>query len=140
MALTSAALTMYLTTEEQKMFSALSATMQDAWNVQEEKITFADSPEKMEIRLRNLDLSSPKLLSLKEKAESAKTRDEFLANIDIAELSQDETMELYFALGPNVLSEFIVDAIGKIQNSDDLQNLGVLTIIRHNLLISLTES
>lgn len=134
---------LHLTAAEIKLFQALPKELTKDWEATEETVVFTDTPEKMQIRMRNLTVHDPKLVALKAKAQSITTEKEFAAltgDIDFATIDQEDLIELYFAIGPDALTVFIGDALKHTKTSDDMIGLASLTIIRHGLLLSLTST
>lgn len=135
--------TLFLTAAEKKLFDALPKEVKGEWTVEEERMTFEDSPEKRQVRLRNMQLKHPKLASLRNRAKSLKSSDEFQKlseEIDFNAVSEDDLMELYFAMGPNILSEIIGMTLSNVKTSDGFLGVVALTAIRHSLLVALSSS
>lgn len=130
---------LYLTKEEKKIFDALSEGVRDGWEVEEENGTFDDNAEKMRTRLALLRLHDPKLMSLRDKASGSTDIDriaELVQEMDLSGISEDDLAELFFALGPSVLSTIIGDLLKSATTDKDIDDLQSLTFIRHELLAS----
>ena len=135
--------TLFLTKDERAVYDKLPESIRTGHDVNNETIAFTDSEEKMAIRLRNLKLTDPKILALKDKASSIKTQEDFtklVGSIDFSTVAQDDLIELYFAMGPDALTGFIAEGLKNVKSAEDFMSLVALTIIRHGLLISLTSS
>ncbi len=135
--------TVYLTTEEKERWEKLPSNFIENITVENETMQFADSPEKITIRMRNLKVEHPSLVALREHAKDVQTADDFknaLESIDLEALPENDLMELYFAMGPELIGSIIKESIGDIASSDDAESFASLTFVRHGLLLSLSDS
>ena len=80
-----------LTAEEQKMFDGLPDKLKEGWEVQEERGSYQDSPEKLSTRLALLRVHDPKLLEFQKKAAglSAEKLSELIAKTDLTGVPLD---------------------------------------------------
>ncbi|MDD4628904.1 MAG: hypothetical protein PHE68_05990, partial [Candidatus Peribacteraceae bacterium] len=60
--------TLFLTADEQKIFSGIPETAREGWEVSQETGTFEDSEEKLSMRMALLRLHDPKLLDFQKNA------------------------------------------------------------------------
>lgn len=128
---------LHLTPFEQSLFEALPSALREGWKVETENRGYADSPEKMEIRMALLRVHDPKLLKLREKTSTAKTPDEVAAIInetDLHGVDEDDLASLFFAMGPATVSSLIVYMIPKAETDKDLEDVTALAFIRHEIL------
>src|SRR3989344_8023312 len=131
--------TLTLTKEEEKAFAELSEAVREGWDVQAETIRYEDAPAKQLMRLSLLRLHDPALLALGEKAGRAGCGDELVALIqgmDVSAVDDSDLAELFFALGPTVLSELIAVQIASAKTDADVEGVQALTVIRHSILSS----
>ncbi len=50
---------LYLTSEEMRVFATLSAALRSGWDVEQEMLTFVDTPQKQMMRLELLRVHDP---------------------------------------------------------------------------------
>ncbi len=132
--------TLFLTDSEKTMFEGLDSSAKEGWDISEETLTFSDTEEYRKIRLELLRVHDPKLQELQKKALEAKTSEEMeelIAHIELQDLPEDDLMQLFFAMGPDVLTSFIKVYLEQSKMDDDLEAVCALTSIRHALLDSL---
>jgi len=130
---------LYLTAGERALYDALSVELKEGWEVEEETQIFTDSPQKQMIRFSLLRIHDPKLLSLREKSMKASTVEEVAALIHDADLKgvdEDDLAELFFALGPTVLTRLIETMFTSVKTDADVEGITALTVIRHTILTS----
>lgn len=128
-----------LTPDEKKIFDALSDALKDGWKVEKELPIPLDSPIKRLTRFELLHLRDETLMRLAEHAKKTQEADEivkFIQEADLSKVSHDDLTELFFAIGPSVLSQAIFDLLGKVKTDDELRDIGALADIRHSLLDS----
>ena len=134
---------LYLTKDEQKMFKKLPDTLRDGWKVEEEKISFTDTPEARQMRLEVMRLSSPSIVEFQKKAMAAADEVAFKALVeatDFSKMSSDDVSELFFAIGPDDVSAMLDYLLSQVKADTDLENLSAFTAIRHGLLESMTST
>lgn len=132
---------LYLHADEKKLWEKLPKTMTSEWVVKAETVTFADTPEKMQVRMRNLSVDHPALHTLQlqskkkkfTKAEIAKIID----TVDLSGLSEKDVLELAFAWGPDVITTMISGALSAAQSANDVCEVAHLFVLRHGLLLAL---
>ncbi len=128
-----------LTPDEKKIFDALSDALKEGWKVEVELPIPMDSPAKRLTRFELLQLRDPALMKLAERAKKTQDADEivqFVQEADLTKVSYDDLTELFFAIGPSVLSQAIFDLFGTVKTDDELRDIGALADIRHSLLAS----
>ncbi len=121
------------------MFDALPAALQEGWETEAETLTYDDTPQKRMIRLSLLRLHDPRLLALREQAETARTPEQLAAllqEMDFTDVEDGDLASLFFALGPVVLSQLIVHLLGSVATDKDIEGVTALTVIRHSILAS----
>ncbi len=132
--------TLHLTDAEQKLFDALPADVQAHATVERETLTFTDTDQHRESRLRQMHLKNPALHAFQEKAKSQTfTADELIdmaESVDLSSISKDDVMELAFAWGPDVFRVLIAEALPAVKSGQDLQEVADLSSLRHGLLLS----
>ena len=133
----------FLTISEQSVFSTLPAAVHTMATIESEMLSYEDSEKKREIRARNMQLRHPSLLKLRERLTSTLTPKEvaaILATMDLSVLPEDDLAELYFAMGPTVISDLIGNLLKNVRTLEDFEALTSLTLIRHSLLLSLSSA
>ncbi len=135
---------LYLTAKEQAVFAKLPQDVQGDWKVEIETLTFEDSDEQIETRMRNLSLEHPELKKLQEKAAKTKLTQKEIAElaqtVDLSSLSENDLMELSFAWGPNVFTTMIAAMFSEAFSRDSVQDLAQLSRIRHGLLLAMNRT
>jgi len=129
----------YLMAGERSAFDALPQEVRSGWQVEEEKGTSSDSPEKRKMRMQLLHLRDPKLQAFLLAANEAGSLDamvDLLNDTSLEEVADNDLEELFFALGSEALGVFIAAELGRVQNDHELEGVVALTVIRHSLLAS----
>lgn len=132
--------TLHLTQAERNIFHGLSERLRDGWEVTLEARSAPDHRENREIRVQLLRLHDPKLLRFQKKAAAISDPEELaelVADTDLAEVSDADLAELFFALGPATLTKVIGVMLQMAKTDQDLQGIAALTAIRDALLFSL---
>lgn len=130
---------LYLTADERKIFDALPEKLKEGWEVKEEKGKYEDSPERRSIRYELLKLNNPKYKKIVSSADKVHTKEEFhefVSQVDLSLMKQDELIDILFTLGPNVLSGLIQKGLETAKEDDDLDLTTALTNFRHLTLSS----
>jgi hypothetical protein len=133
--------TLHLTAQEHALFSALPSSLREGWEVITETVRFADSPEKRNMRLAYMRLRDPKLHSFCQKAKmmDATQVASLMATVDLKGVPDEDLLELFFALGPDALTEAIGGMLKGLETPDQLHDLSALSFLRHSILASLTK-
>jgi hypothetical protein len=103
----------------------------------EETHTFADSSRRMMLRLSLVRLRSPSLIQLRDSITKATTLEEAVAIIaehDLKGVPDEDLSQVVFALGPDVLSQVIWMLIRKADRVNGLEQVAVLSFLRHEIL------
>lgn len=127
----------YLMAGERSAFDALPPDVRSGWQVEEERGTPSDSPEKRSMRMQLLHLRDPKLQGFLQAANAVGSLDAMVALLNDTSLegvADNDLEELFFALGPEALSVFIAAELTRVQSDHDLEGVVALTVIRHSLL------
>lgn len=134
--------TLYLTADEKKLFDALPAAVRDGWVIELEQRTFVDTPEKRNMRFSLVRLHDPKLLAFRDRIASMSSADALISvmkDMDMQGVSEDDLAELFFALGPNVLSVIIPALITAATTDASLEEVCSLSVLRRSLLSSFSN-
>lgn len=124
--------TLILTTDEQKMFHALSAPLQEGWTIEPETLT--DHYETGEqIRMRHY------MADLKPYPQVKAIADKIAAGQDIGEMSLDDIpddfqKEFFFTIGARGVAAIMRTILAKAESDEDLRALEDFSAIRHKLL------
>jgi hypothetical protein len=135
--------TLMLTAEEEKLFSKFSQELRSGWEVVREEKTYEDSEDRREIRFQLLRLHDPSLRSFCEKAGQMKTPEDFAAlakSIDLQKVSNEELAQMFFALGPTVITAMAQAVLGVAVTHDDIEIAAALFVLRHEILDSFPSS
>lgn len=126
--------TLYLTTEEKVYFEQYPAKNRKEWTVTDEKQVFDDTKERFMVRISMMKLRSPELLELQEKVKKLPNEQEILKLLDSIKISQipdEDLFEIFFAIGPKLMTVYILDLLSK---QSDLSLVSALTFIRNSIL------
>lgn len=129
--------TLYLYTEEIEKFSTYSKELQEGWIVEEEKMTATDSAEERSMRMQLMHLRDPKIKQFLESAEqnpAAKDVATLVHNTDLKDIDDADLAELFFALGPKVITLILAFMLKNIKTDDDIEGIVSIALIRHKLL------
>jgi hypothetical protein len=135
--------TAFLTSQEQALFEALPDTLREGWKVEPETVTHKDSEKQKKLRFMLFSAYAPHLRVLIHSLESASTDKEMqkiLMTADLKELSDTALAEIFFTMGPNSLSLFIVAMLEQVKDDEELERIVSLSVIRHSLLRSFSAS
>ncbi len=133
---------LWFTTDEQRIFTSLPPSVQDGWEVREETQAFTDTPERRNARLNLMRLHDPKLLAFQKQARIESAPDaigKLLEEMDMRDVAEDDLAELFFALGPDVLTHIITPLLGAAKDDGDVDDIASLLLIRHSLLASFSS-
>jgi hypothetical protein len=131
---------LHLTKGEEKLFRALPDDVLNGWQVTEETLTYADTAQKQSIRLSMLRVRDPKLVAFREAAAQCKSTAEFvklLAESDLRGIGAEDIAHLFYAVGPHVLSAFVLALLSEAKNDKDIARVADIAAARHLLLTSL---
>jgi polysaccharide pyruvyl transferase CsaB len=132
--------TLFLTATERAQYDALPSDIRDGWNVSDEILTYADTAQKQIMRLSLVRLHDPSLVELRRKMSETKTQEDMLAlvaSMDVRLVNEDDLAELFFAIGPSMLSQLIQLLLSRVQSDKDMEGVTAISVIRHTILVSL---
>lgn len=130
---------LYLTADEKKVFDGLSKTVREGWTVEEETSDISDTAEQMSMRMELMRFEDPSLAAFQSKVSGAASLEDLATLIqqtDLSDVNEDSLAELFFALGPVVLTRLIGPLLADAQTDAHVSSLEALTGIRHSLLLS----
>lgn len=130
---------LHLTTQEHALFDQLSPDLKEGWEVEEEALTFQDTPDRMRVRLGLSSFENEEIKRALEKMSAANSDEEFqtiAANVEIPEMSDADSTSLMYVLGPGGLSVMIIAGLAGAQNDEELKHLAEITEARHMTLES----
>lgn len=123
--------TLYLTTEEKKLFDALSPSLQEGWTVEQEDLDCYESDKQIQMRYRLADFSAyPEVAHMVESVVNG----EDPATLSLDALPDTVQKELYFTMGARGVNALIRILISAISTDDDIAALAALSAARHELL------
>lgn len=131
--------TLHLTTDERAMYEALPEALREGWTVEDETLTYDDSPQKCAIRLSLVRLHDPTLLKLRAQAQenaSPEAVAALLQQTNLSDVLEDDLAELFFALGPAILTRLIAAMLPAVSTDADMEGATAITVIRHSVLQS----
>lgn len=136
--------TLHLTAAESALLDQLPADLRVKASIEVETLTFTDTDQHRESRLRAMSLKDSTLKRFQDEAQTkAYTPDELIelaGTIDLSAISKDDVMELSFAWGPDVFTAMIGEAIPVVKTGQDLQEVADLSDLRHGLLLAFNRS
>lgn len=100
---------------------------------------FKDSARRMMLRLSLVRLRSPSLIQLRETITRSKTLEDAVAIIaqhDLKGVPDEDLSQIVFALGPDVLGQVIWTMIRDAHSMTVLEQVAVLSFLRHEILSS----
>jgi len=131
--------TIYLSAEEMKIFENLPEALHRGWVIEEEKNTADDSYEKRLVRMQLMHLRDPKLQMLLEETSKCTSVEEVvhvIQNQDLTHIDTADLSELFFVLGPTVLTALIAFLMKSAQTDEDIEGIVALSLIRNKLLVA----
>ncbi len=132
--------TIYLTAQEKNIYDALPDDVREGWEVEDETVSYQDSDAKRATRFALLRLHDPKLLAFRDVASKVKNIEDLNVlnqRSDLSDVQDADLAELFFALGPEVLTHLIGFLFPSISDDEALEDIVALTVIRHSFLTSL---
>lgn len=129
--------TLYLTQQEKKTFDAWSDDLRNGWQATAERDIPADTPARLQMRLQRMHLQSPFLKSLVQAIQPNMTpadAQKIFASASLKDASDADLAELTFAMGASGLTNVIAAMLATAKTDAELEQLAVLTTLRHQLL------
>ncbi len=129
--------TLYLTQQEKKTFDAWSNDLRNGWQVTAERDIPADTPAKLQMRLQLMHLRSPSLKSLAQgilPSMAPADVQKLLSAASLKDASDADLAELTFAMGASGLTNVIAAMLATAKTDAELEQLAILTTLRHQLL------
>lgn len=133
-------MTLTLTADELALFQALPEELRKGWKTEEETLRFQDSESRRLTRLEFMKLTSPAMKGLSDalgKAETNADIEAALKGVDFTQLTEQDGNELFFALGPDILSGIIAAFLANTKDANALEDLSDMCRMRHEILVSL---
>lgn len=132
--------TLYLTKDEQKLFAKLPTELTKELSVEQETMTYEDTPQRRAIRLKQLSVTDSSLKKFLETAAFAGSDQEFSAmitSLDLTKISGDDIAEIMFAIGPDGTGIMILQALEHANSRDAVELACALSLLRHEMLDAL---
>lgn len=122
-----------LTSPEKALFDALPAPLREGWVCELIADIPPDDPVQRVMRMHLMRLHSPSLLHFRESiAQNVDT--ESLAQrviaADLSDVTHEDLIELFFAMGPEVLSHVIEGFLAQVSTDEDLETIAGMTALR----------
>ncbi len=125
--------TLFLTTEEQKVFQALPDKLREGWTVEVERSTVYETNEELAMRQKMSSFEEfPQVASLAKQVAEGNA----LEKLSLNDVPQEVLPELCFCIGATGLSVLMSKLLGEIQSDEDLEGLMGLSLLRHEMLLS----
>ena len=131
--------TIYLSAEEKLLFEKLPETLRDGWITEEETKTADDTFEQRLVRMQLMHLRDPKLQAILKLVSESSSIDQVVNVIqsqDLTHIDNADLSELFFALGPTVISALILFLLKSVKTDKDIEGIVALTLIRNKLLVA----
>ncbi len=128
---------LFLTRAEHALVKQRFPRFDEKYTHAEENHAFTDSARRMMLRLSLVRLRSPSLIALRDTITAAKTLEDAVAIIathDLHGVPDEDLSQMVFALGPDVLSQVIWMMIRKADRVNGLDQVAVLSFLRHEIL------
>ena len=133
----------YLTNDEQKIFSALPVRLKEGWEVTGEQQVLKDDAAHRAMRLQLLRLRDTKLTDFVRRGRDVADVDALVALItatDLTGVNDADLAELCFALGPVPLTGIIGSLLRQAKTDDDLEGIQAIAVVRRSLITAQTPS
>jgi hypothetical protein len=130
---------LFLTGVEHSLLLQRFPQFADTYTFAEEAHTFTDSARRMMLRLSLVRLRSPSLIALRDRITAAQSLEDaalIIAEHDLAGVPDEDLSQIVFALGPDVLSQVIWMLIRRAHTIEELEQVAVLSFLRHEILSS----
>lgn len=130
---------LHLTPAEQSLFEALPEALREGWEVASETLTYTDNPQKQVVRLSLLRLHDPTLKAFREKVMQCEGMEQIVSliqNTDLSDVQEEDIAQLFFALGPEVLSRMITAMLSQASADKHIETIAGFASIRHSILSS----
>lgn len=134
--------TLYLLASERALCERLPVGVREGWTVADERGTYRDSAAAQRYRLQFVRLHDPKITDLvarllQEKDPSEAAR--LIQEMDLEDVSDADLMELFFAMGPTLLTHLISSLLPTVSSDAELERVVALTNVRHALLSNFSQ-
>ncbi len=137
-------LTLQLTKAEMTLFQALPESVRNGWKTEEELLTFEDTPSRRSMRMSVIKLTDPRLLRLRTQVSELQQKPQdakkLMDDMDFSDVNDDDLLQLFYAMGPDVLTFMIVQLLQPTANDEDVQMVASLSMIRHLILFAFVEA
>ncbi len=133
---------LYLTPAEERLFRTLPDAIIHGCDIAQEQLTFQDSYDRRRMRFDLIQLKTPELFEVARRLQGSTSSDEILKlvdSIDIRTADPKDVSRLFFALGPDVISIIINQLLSTAATSDNIDDIGAFTEMRHDMLTSLQQ-
>ena len=134
---------LYFTSEEEKIFASLDADLQKNWTVEQETLTYNDTPERRAFRFQIMRVQDPILLRFQEQAINLQTDEEFMKlakAVDLKEVDTNDLTHIVFALGPDAMTAIITELLKNTKKTEDVELAAAFAALRHGMLESFRET
>lgn len=129
---------LYRTDAEAALFKKLPADKAKDFALETETLRYEDTPRRRQIRLELLRLHDPNLQRFQLKVKTAKNADDILKHageLDLSSIAKSDLAQLFFALGPDIVGSLVAAMLK--QKDADIEMIAALSILRHEMLVSL---
>ena len=134
---------LYFTSEEEKIFASLDADLQKNWTVEQETLTYNDTPERRAFRFQIMRVQDPILLRFQEQAINLQTDEEFMKlakAVDLKEVDTNDLTHIVVALGPDAMTAIITELLKNTKTTEDVELAAAFAALRHGMLESFRET
>ncbi|OIO55353.1 hypothetical protein AUJ46_01520 [Candidatus Peregrinibacteria bacterium CG1_02_54_53] len=125
--------TLFLTTEEQKVFQALPDKLREGWTMEVERLTAYETVEELAMRQKMASFDEFPQIALLAKQVSEGSA---LEKLSLHDVPQEVLPELCFTIGATGLTVLMAKLLSVMQNDEDLEGLMGLSLLRHEMLLS----
>ncbi len=133
--------TLHLTKDEQKLFAKLPAELTKELSVEQETMTYEDSPRRRGMRFALLAIKDPELVRLQESMRAVQSEADVmkaLQSFDLTKIHDADFTQMLFAMGPNAIGVIIENLLTSTSNAEDMEVVTAYSLLRHDMLESLT--
>lgn len=129
----------YLYAPERALVEKLPDDIKKEFVVHDETLDFTDSASLLHTRLSLVRLHDPQLVSLRDQVQAGTSVLEASKSIQLADVDESDLSQLFFAMGPSLLTSLITGLLGTAMKDADFLSVASLAQIRHALLLSLQK-
>lgn len=131
---------LHLTASERDIFEKLPKELRKGWAVEEEMLNTYESPEELHLRQEMFRRTSPEFLAHLDTFRTVDSSAALTAALRSKGIPQDVFLDMLFPLGAVFLRGFIAACLPLLKTTEALEEIAMLSSLRHALLESNGET